>query len=1052
MENNHIIIGLGGTGGTVIKKFREQIVDKYGDIENETLNYIEYLYVDSNPTEFAEELWQYQGKNIKLHGNSTLVLKAGDLKKRLNDLSSRSKFLGRDEEWGDLLNDKELAEKAGNQMRRLGRANLIPNIKDIVDIVSEKQKKLTSNKDANTVIHIVTGLAGGTGSGSVLDVTTHLLKHFEKQSNRVHINLYLKIPEVQIPKDWGGAFSGEFGNMSFYQINGYAALKEINSLISGKLSPYDITTKRSRIKSINTIQSAYIISDRNNEGIHFKDFLSPIASLLFLKTITSETEKDNDNNKMSLPQTLTTIDTAENITLNPSAYWGLTAKFRVPGIYKIGVPKVQIRESFAYLLVLNAFNKLLYKNYDNVGGEGYLGVPPDLSEVQKEKNLIIKNLRSALLDEWFLTYDFLSLNEPMIDKNNKFITEGRDDYSFNVAYKKNYNKQYQLVFLNNIYKGKVVDDKEKMKYLQMAMNDYFNKDYKGDGYEKYYNGMLKNLSGIADFISYRIKDKMFGKEGGRQSRYYPMESYIDLLLFIIQDYMDALENDLKNKQLKYSKEAKRKQEELNVIKEDYLRSFGLFGSKSKRENTISNFNSTLEKFWFYTVSLKGINFSIQLIHSHLKNKLLDIKKEIENDIRKVVERRDSLQKEYIDEKEKLNGKDGIQGFEAITNDQGLEKFQRALMKNKSKFDEVIVRLEKLIIEHKDKVTKDVGSLKNKDLPIMKRAYLEIDDLLSEKNFRDLLGEDDQFYNAHVVEVLFNKFDADANNPKLKDLFVEMNKQSAPMATVDVDAGGGHTKEYKLVVLPELQGVKEKDTEITDFYNNLKAVLKETINAEINEIKDDKFKNEITIAQFYAPVRPDQIDNLTDLRDEYKEKIKAPSVKFLVHTENVGGLVDLIPPKSEIEYKNALLPYLLIINAANQYTKYGDNDYWMITHTYEKAKSSNSEHLKEEVDIYFESNSIVDFLKLPFEVLDDKISYNEYDDDPIDGFLHPYMFSAIQGKAFSLIENKDNADKIFKGIEVLLDDYLQSIKNDKTDKYYKQMKNAYKIVNQIINVN
>ena len=517
--------------------------------------------------------------------------------------------------------------------------------------------------------------------------------------------------------------------------------------------------------------------------------------------------------------------------------------------------------------------------------------------------------------------------------------------------------------------------------------------------------------------------------------------------------MDALEKDLKNKQLKYSKEVKRKQEELNTIKEDYLGSFGFFGSKSKKENTINNFNTALEKFWFYTVSLKGINFSIQLIQSHLKNKLLDIKGEIENDIKKVTERRDSLQKEYINEKDKLNGKGKIQGFEAITNDEGLEKFQRALMKNKSKFDEVIEKLERLIIEHKDKVIKPIKDLSNKDSPIMEQAYLEIDDLLSEKNFRDLLGEDDQFYNAHVIEVLFKKFDADANNPKLKDLFVEMGKQSSPMATVDVDTGGDHTKEIKLIVLPELQGVKAKDTEITDFYNDLKNVLKETIDADIKEIKDQTFKNEITIAQLYTPVRPNQIDNFNDLRFEYKEQRKAPSVKFLMHTENAEGCVDLIPPKSEDEYKNALLPYLLIINAADQFISYGDNNYWMITHTYEKAKSSESKHLQEEVDIYFESNNIVDFLKLPFDVLDDKVEYLEDDNDsnPIDGFLHPYMFSAIQGKALSLLNNKDSAQDIFNKINVILNDYMQIIKNDKTDKYYKQLKSAYKKVNQIINI-
>lgn len=178
MANNHIIIGLGGTGGNVIKIFRQQIVDKYGEIDGvDAVKNIEFLYMDSNASEFEDEKWEYQGKNIKLQGNSTLVMKAGVLNEKLQDYSSRPEFLGNDSDWGDVLADKELAKKAGNQMRRLGRVYLIPNIKEIVTRVAQKERNLSSNKKATTLIHIVTGLAGGTGSGSIVDVTSHLLKY-----------------------------------------------------------------------------------------------------------------------------------------------------------------------------------------------------------------------------------------------------------------------------------------------------------------------------------------------------------------------------------------------------------------------------------------------------------------------------------------------------------------------------------------------------------------------------------------------------------------------------------------------------------------------------------------------------------------------------------------------------------------------------------------------------------------------------------------------------------------------------------------------------------
>jgi hypothetical protein len=169
--------------------------------------------------------------------------------------------------------------------------------------------------------------------------------------------LYLKIPELSIPQGWGGVYAGRLQGVSFYQLNGYAALKEINALANGYFFPYDITTKKQRIKTDKLLQAVYIITERNDAGVTLSDVISPMASLIFLKTITCNANvaiyKTN-----SLTQLLEDyIDANENTTINPASWWQLAAKYVIPGIYKIGVPKVQIRESFAYLLVLQAFNK-----------------------------------------------------------------------------------------------------------------------------------------------------------------------------------------------------------------------------------------------------------------------------------------------------------------------------------------------------------------------------------------------------------------------------------------------------------------------------------------------------------------------------------------------------------------------------------------------------------------------------------------------------------------------------------------------------------------------
>jgi len=1063
MANNHIIIGLGGVGGNVIKVFRQQIVDKYGDIDRvDILENIEFIYIDSKQTEFDDEQWEYQGRDIKLKGISALLMRAGILNEKLEDRSTRPAFLGKDEDWGDLRNDRDLATKAGNQMRRLGRVNLIPNIDEIVSRVKFMQSRLSADKSqASTLIHIVTGLAGGTGSGSIVDITAQLIKAFEEGSIDIKINLYLKLPELSIPQGWGGVYAGRLQGVSFYQLNGYAALKEINSLANGYFFPYDIRTKKQRLRTDKLLQAVYLITERNDGGVTLSDVISPMASLLFLKTITCKSNLTINSN-LSLTQILEDyIDANENTTINPASWWQLAAKYIIPGIYKVGVPKVQIRESFAYLLVLQAFNKLLYKNYDAVGVGGYLGNPAIINESKKETNQIITNLRSPLLDEWYLTFDYLVLNEPMLDMERiGLLTKDRDDYSFKIAFKKEYSKQYQLIYQNNIFKGKPITNKEKMKCLQMAINDFFNRDYKALGYEKYYNNMLGNISKISDFIAHRIKDKMLGKEGGEKSRFYPLESYIDILECIADGYKKNLETDFKNKQLEYSKLIDRKQAELKTINQEFINSFGILeisvlDKSKKREKALLNFNEAIEKLWYYTITLKGITFALQLLNGPLKNAILDIKKEIEIEIKKIVNRRDSLNKEYSDEMSKLNDSKGVKGFASITNDEGLKKFQDALVKDRPKFEAVISKLEGLIFKHKDKVLQNIDNLNNKDLPIMKLAYSEVDDLFSDKNFKDLLNEEDKFYNAHVIEVLFNKFERDADNPKLRDLLIDINKKSSPMAKLNTSRKGAiERKKETIVVLPELQGIKE-GSEIDSFYKKFKRVLESNIEScKIIEISNVEFKNEITFAQFYYRVLPDMIDSVEKLKKQYDEVSDNHEISFLMHTEDVSHLSDLIPPRSAEDYKNALLPYLLILDTVGGcFILYGDNNYWKISEIVNLKPTLNgnvtpSEHDGDTIDIFLECNDINGFLNVDFDRLDKKNS--EGRDKIIPSFINPFIYTAFRKKALSYLKDESISVAITQKLQIFLDDCLAKAKKDSSDPRYCRFKEAYLAVQRIIN--
>lgn len=77
MKENHILIGLGGTGGKVLKAFRKRLYQEYNDDERAKLP-IAFLYVDSSTEEMmpGDKTWYVLGKNAQLLLMSLSTLRA----------------------------------------------------------------------------------------------------------------------------------------------------------------------------------------------------------------------------------------------------------------------------------------------------------------------------------------------------------------------------------------------------------------------------------------------------------------------------------------------------------------------------------------------------------------------------------------------------------------------------------------------------------------------------------------------------------------------------------------------------------------------------------------------------------------------------------------------------------------------------------------------------------------------------------------------------------------------------------------------------------------
>lgn len=171
-NENHILVGLGGTGGKVLKAFRKRLFQEYSSEERAKLS-IGYVYVDS-----TREMMQPNDITFRVLGQDASFGESEFVYVRGVELNSvfanPSGFPG----LKGFIGDPEVMQKtigsvetAAGQKRRAGRILFGSSVQNYLSTLRSQYIKAKGISGKNTLnIHIFTGLAGGTGSGSIIDV------------------------------------------------------------------------------------------------------------------------------------------------------------------------------------------------------------------------------------------------------------------------------------------------------------------------------------------------------------------------------------------------------------------------------------------------------------------------------------------------------------------------------------------------------------------------------------------------------------------------------------------------------------------------------------------------------------------------------------------------------------------------------------------------------------------------------------------------------------------------------------------------------------------
>jgi hypothetical protein len=264
MEQNHLIIGLGGSGGKIIRHIRKTIErnkDSQGGSPSEAR--FEFLYIDTSTDELDKrDEWKVLGKDIDLARSQYLINTASNVRPVLDDPDS---FPGL-KDWIEPRNIFDFVKPGiagAAQRRKLGRLVFAQNASRFVKAVEDRMRVLQEGPGrTGAVIHVVCGLAGGTGSGSVVEAFAQI-RHKYPDHDRYRILIYALLPEKDSRrvKDVAG-----FSN---YYANGYAALAELNAIAVGKYHPTNLLDG-TRLDYDVYFNGCYLINNVNEHNIQFE--------------------------------------------------------------------------------------------------------------------------------------------------------------------------------------------------------------------------------------------------------------------------------------------------------------------------------------------------------------------------------------------------------------------------------------------------------------------------------------------------------------------------------------------------------------------------------------------------------------------------------------------------------------------------------------------------------------------------------------------------------------------------------------------------------------
>ena len=871
--SNSLIIGLGGTGGKIIHEFRKRYFEEFKSFKPEDGMYIEYLYVDSDEGDLKTN-WRYQGTSIGLNSAqkvSTHGMNISDLD-QLTDRPSLNGFIGYDDV--DLIKDKlgkVISEGIGGQRRRLGRMLMASHNNRQDGFAKQLQGRVQAlqnqSKQQDVHFHIVAGLAGGTGSGSVIDAVAQIRKIY---GNAPQVHLYLYVPEQQtIYAD----------NVDYYKANGYAALLEINALQTGIYKPVDIggekdpfTREAVRIDSAQPINGTYLFTNVNEKGttLRLQDELPEmVGDFLFQKIVVDKDSTANERlrriEKFENGDPTDEKDASDNRTRS--------IKFLSFGFRRVIFPEEEIKEYIAYKFAERAALQMHFQKFTS---QGFTSVSRQ-DATDEITAALVKDEREimSLGNKILMRESAIAGADPLRDFNDEFklFSDGFADESAGM------DKNEMLLFYNG------------------NMEAVYNKKFRKMGVADYFVQETSDTPKFARKIVGKIEEQLFQRWENGVYGALQLEEYIKLLLkdcdkHIAEITKSRVENESRIKTARAEKERG----------EDEVSKSRLFGNTfGKRDEKFARYRALTVAYYVALTRNEAYKYAVALLEA-IKTCLQELES---------IVMRFSALLSLVTEKAEIQANLRCNDDE-INDAKTMRKYDRNAVneiKDKAVRDEdtqkqIARNVRNALVNHIGETAsksfmsflKSFDALdENLDIPSdnMLNVILEVCLQSAEKEVEDRSMEDKRLKvtNVNILEKLRQEYD-DVSGEKLNAFAHELMQSAQGFVRFDqsemsLESNGNTNKLMNAVIvyLPE-----EKDD--SGFRDRLaQAFIDAKGGADKVTIANSPRQDQIAIMTLNSMFPLRFVENVKNLKGAYDKLVNSPNSeihKLVLHTETLGN--------------------------------------------------------------------------------------------------------------------------------------------------------------------